>query len=228
MIGCTFFFVSVLSSPIKKTVCFSNVTTADGAKVVDFGLFGACWREHRGFPYMCTPRGLGWQLDSARLGGFAFPERTRFKLLKLSRGLISDVVVLVLAGLSSSFWTTRWITNMRIFRIVSAPLSSSWPFALLYTPSRPPPFIRVLQDAARTSYVVSASADAQPAIVFYILAIPAAFIAWGHNIATAVYVRDIMRWHTGGEYVGHYGNAVWLTLAGTVSARGPTSSQPHA
>lgn len=55
--------------------------------------------------------------------------------------------------------------------------------------------------------------------MFYILAIPAAFIAWGHNIATAIFVRDMMRLYTGGEYVGKYGNAVWLTLAGTVSAK---------
>lgn len=67
-------------------------------------------------------------------------------------------------------------------------------------------------------------ADTQPAAVFYVLAIPASFIAWGHNIATAVYVRDMMREFTGGAYVGRYGNAVWLTLAGTVSIRARRAS----
>jgi hypothetical protein len=38
----------VLSAPIKKTVCFVNVRSAEGDKVVDFGLFGACWWAHRG------------------------------------------------------------------------------------------------------------------------------------------------------------------------------------
>lgn len=77
---------------------------------------------------MCTSRGLGWRLDQARLGGHVFPDRVQFKLLKLSRGLISDVVVLVFVGLSSSLWTTRWITNMRVFRIVSLPLLLTLPY----------------------------------------------------------------------------------------------------
>lgn len=63
----------------------------------------------------------------------------------------------------------------------------------------------------------SAKLTLQPAVCFYILAIPASLIAWGHNIATAIFVRNMMREFTGGAYVGTYGNAVWLTLAGTVS-----------
>lgn len=47
VIGCTFFFISVLSAPIKKTVCFANVRSEAGDKVVDFGLFGACWWAYR-------------------------------------------------------------------------------------------------------------------------------------------------------------------------------------
>lgn len=119
MIGSVFFFVSVLSAPIKKAVCFANVRSAAGDAVADFGLFGACWHAHRGFEYACTGRGLGWRLDSARLGGHAFSERAQFKLLKLSRGLVSDVVVLLLVGLSSALWTARWATNIRVLRVVS-------------------------------------------------------------------------------------------------------------
>lgn len=175
------------------------------------------------FPYMCTSRKLGWTLDTARLDGHVFPSRVQFKLLKLSRGLISDVVVLVFVGLSSSLWTIRWMINMRVFRIVSLSVPASLSVAPLSSRSDMPTG-RQLQ--RQKHQLLESKADAQPAIIFYILSIPASLIAWGHNIATAIFVRDMMREFTGGEYIGTYGNAVWLTLAGTVST--PPASIPPA